>query len=322
MKILLTGAAGYIGSHTAKYLAGLGFNPIVYDNLSRGNRDAVKWGILEQGDILDRHHLEHVLRYHRPAAVIHFAGLAYVGESVQDPAPYFEANVIGALNLLDAMRATGIQNLVFSSSCTTFLPSPFPIQESAERGTCSPYGLSKLMMERVLETYDGAYGFKSIALRYFNAAGADPEGEIGEMHAPETHLIPLAIKTAMGRRPVLKVNGTDHPTIDGTCIRDYVHVWDLAQAHYLAMKRLMDGGDSDTFNLGSGLGYSVKNVIHHVAEKAGYAFPVEYGPARPGDAPSLVANPSHAIETLGWNPEFSDLPTIIETAWNWHTRNP
>ncbi len=320
MKVLLTGGAGYIGSHTAKYLHGLGIKVVVYDNLSRGKRSACKWGMFDQGDILDKRRLDAVLSFHQPNAVIHFAGLAYVAESVADPAAYYQANVGGTLNLLDAMRVNGIKNLVFSSSCTTYRPSPCPFIEGDPQHPKSPYGRSKLMVERILRDYGRAYGIEAHVLRYFNAAGADPECEIGEDHDPETHLIPLAIETAMGRRPLLTVNGNQHPTHDGTCIRDYVHVWDLAQAHYLAAKMLLDGCIGDEYNLGSGTGHSVKNVISLIEEKAGAKIPVEYGPARRGDAHTLIANTEKARTQLGWSPQFSDLPTIIDTAWNWHAK--
>lgn len=320
---MLIGGAGYIGSHTAKYLAGKGIRPVVFDDLSRGHRDAVKWGPFENGDIHDRSALLDAFTRHRPDAVMHFAALAYVGESVEDPARYYRNNVSGSLVLLEAMRESGVRHLVFSSSCATYgVPAKLPITEDSEQSPINPYGRTKLMVEKMLGDFDTAYGFPHVNLRYFNAAGADPDGEIGEGHDPETHLIPLAIKAAQGGLPGLTVYGNDYKTPDGTCVRDYVHVHDLAQAHYLAMEYLIQGGPSESFNLGNGDGYSVRKILDAVAAKAGRPFPVEYSRRRPGDPPILVGSSEKARYVLGWKPEFSSLEDIIETAWNWHGLNP
>jgi UDP-arabinose 4-epimerase len=321
--VMLMGGAGYIGSHTAKYLAGKGILPVVYDNLSRGRLQAVKWGPFVRGDILDKEALRSAFERHRPEAVLHFAALAYVGESGEDPAAYYRNNVTGSLLLMDAMREAGVRNLVFSSSCATYgVPGSLPIREDAPQDPINPYGRTKLMVERALADYDRAYGFPHVCLRYFNAAGADPAGEIGEEHDPETHLIPLAIEAALGRRPALTVYGDDYPTPDGTCVRDYVHVEDLAQAHHLAVEHLLAGRGSGSFNLGNGDGYSVRNILEAVSARAGRPLPVTYAARRPGDPPSLVGSAEKARSVLGWKPAHDSLSDIIGTAWDWHLRRP
>jgi UDP-arabinose 4-epimerase len=317
--VLVTGGAGYIGSHTCKALANVGFRPIAVDNLVHGHEWAVKWGPLERGDISDRTFLDAVMVRYRPAAILHFAAYAHVGESVTDPARYYRNNVVGTLNLLEAMRAHGIGILIFSSTCATYgVPRSVPIDESVAQSPINPYGASKLMVERMLADFEAAHGLRSTSLRYFNAAGADPEGELGELRDHETHLIPLALDAVSGRGPVLRVFGSDYPTPDGTCIRDYVHVTDLAEAHIAALVRLIGGGASDAFNLGSGKGASALEVIKAVERVTGRRLPYRMAPRREGDPPLLVSTPFHAARELGWAPGISDLDTIVRTAWRWH----
>jgi UDP-glucose-4-epimerase GalE len=319
--VLLVGGAGYIGSHTAKYLAQRGFLPVVYDDLSRGHRQAVKWGPLEVGDIADGARLAEVLARHRPRAVVHFAAFAYVGESVTDPARYYRNNVAGTLSLLEAMRAAEVRTLVFSSTCATYgVPTAVPIVEESPQNPINPYGRTKLMIEQVLADYSQAYDFRCICLRYFNAAGADPDGELGEDHDPEPHLIPLVLEAAAGRRPSVSIFGDDYPTRDGTCVRDYIHVTDLAQAHALALRHLLSGGASVNLNLGNGAGYSVREVIDAAEKVTGKKIPVVHGPRRPGDPPELVGSAERARALLGWRPEHASLESIIRTAWAWHVR--
>ena len=318
--VLVTGGAGYIGSHACKALARAGLQPVVADNLVYGHDSAVKWGPLEEGDISDRPFLDALFDRYRPTAVMHFAAYAYVGESVTDPGKYYRNNVGGTLTLLEAMRDHQVRSLVFSSTCATYgLPSRVPIPEDEPQQPINPYGASKLMVERILADFDVAHGLKSIALRYFNAAGADPDGEIGERHDPETHLIPLALDAACGRGR-LTVHGNDYPTPDGTCIRDYIHVSDLADAHVLALKRLAGGAGSDRFNLGTGNGASVLEVVKAVEQVTGHQVPFEVGPRRPGDPPVLVSEASRAAEELGWDHRRSDLDIIVRTACNWHRK--
>jgi UDP-glucose-4-epimerase GalE len=320
--VLLVGGAGYIGSHAAKYLAGKGYLPVVCDNLSLGHREAVKWGPLETGDIADAAFLREVFRKHAPVGVMHFAAFAYVGESVTDPAKYYRNNVAGTMVLLDAMRAAGIGNFIFSSSCATYgVPERIPIDESAPQSPINPYGWTKWMVERMLADYGAAYGLKSVALRYFNAAGADPDGETGEDHDPETHLIPLVLEAAAGRRKQVSVFGSDYPTRDGTCVRDYIHVMDLAQAHLLALEYLLGGGDAANFNLGNGNGYSVNEVIETARRITGKPIAVHYAPRRPGDPAELVGAAEKARRVLGWKPQYGTLEEIIATAWKWHSWN-
>lgn len=319
--VLVTGGAGYIGAHTCKALALAGYFPVTLDNLVHGHKQAVRWGPLVEADIRDRARVRQTIDQYRIDAVLHFAGFAYVGESMRDPGKYFDNNVAASLALLEAVRASGIAHFVFSSSCATYgIPLSVPIGEDQAQQPINPYGESKLMMERALHWYGLAHGMGTVALRYFNAAGADPDGEIGEDHDPETHLIPLAIGAALGSRPPLEVFGTDYPTPDGTAVRDYVHVSDLAQAHVRALEYLYAGAASRAFNLGTGRGHSVREVVAAVERVAGRAVARREAPRRPGDPASLVAAPGSARELLAWTPLRSDLETIITTAWRWHTR--
>ncbi len=319
--VLVTGGAGYIGSHACKALARAGFRPIAYDNLVYGHADAVKWGPLVDGDIADGPRLRAVLSAERVVAVMHFAAFAYVGESMTDPAKYFRNNTVGTLTLLDSMRDVGVDRIVFSSTCATYgIPSEVPISESTPQRPVNPYGESKLMVERVLEWYDQAYETKSVCLRYFNAAGADLEGEIGESHDPETHLIPLAIKASLGQAPALRVFGTDYPTPDGTAMRDFIHVEDLADAHVRALRHLLHGGQSLKLNLGTGKGHTVREVVRAVERATGRPVPVIEAPRRAGDPPALVADASQARLKLDWIPTRSDLDTIVTSAVRWHER--
>lgn len=319
--LLVTGGAGFIGSHTCKQLARDGFLPIAFDNLSTGHADAVKWGPLVEGDIRDTDALVAVLRLHQPKAVIHFAASAYVGESVTAPAKYYSNNVEGTLSLLEACRIAGVGSVIFSSSCATYGSAPeMPIVESTVQAPINPYGWTKLIGEQMLMDYAAAYGVRFSALRYFNACGADPEGEIGERHDPETHLIPRALMAATGLLPRLEVFGTDYPTADGTCIRDYVHVSDLARAHVLAARRLLAGGENLKVNLGSGTGSSIKQVLGAIEAVVGHAVPVVYRDRRAGDPAELYADASLAKEKLGFVAELSDLETIVRTALPWFNR--
>jgi UDP-arabinose 4-epimerase len=313
--ILVTGGAGYIGSHACKALAAEGFTPIAFDNLVLGHRDAVRWGPLVEADIRDEASAAQAIRTYAVEAVIHFAAFAYVGESVGAPAKYYRNNVGGTLSLLDACRNEGVDKLVFSSSCATYgVPDVLPITEAAPQRPINPYGRTKLVVEQVLADYAHAYGSRYIALRYFNAAGADPDGEIGERHDPETHLIPLALMAAAGRTDALEVFGDDYDTPDGTCIRDYIHVADLARAHVLALRRLLNGGDSLALNLGSGTGNSIREVIGSVERVTGRKVPHVIRPRRLGDPPVLYADPHLARQRLGFETELSDLDTIVGTA--------
>jgi UDP-glucose-4-epimerase GalE len=316
--ILVTGGAGYIGSHTCKELARRGFNPIGFDNLSRGSPAAVKWGPLIIGDLLKKRDLWKAFADFEIHGVVHFAALAYVGESVSEPGRYFRNNVAGTLNLLDAMAEAGVPNLVFSSSCAVYgIPARVPIAEDAVTKPVNPYGESKLQTEKMLPWFGKTHGLKWAALRYFNAAGADPEGEIGENHEPETHLIPLAIQAAVGSGPALRVFGTDYPTPDGTAIRDYIHVSDLADAHVRALDYLRQDGESSAFNLGTGHGFSVREISDAVARVAKSEVPLIESPRREGDPPMLIADTSRANAVLGWNARHSDLDSIVRTALAW-----
>lgn len=317
-KILVTGGAGYIGSHACKALAAAGYIPVVYDNLIYGHERAVQWGPLERGDLLDSDRLAAVMAQYRPVAVMHFAAYAYVGESVIDPGKYYRNNVTGSLALLQTMCELGIDKLVFSSTCATYgNPVHETLDESHPQSPINPYGQSKLMVETMLRDFDRAHGLRSIALRYFNAAGADLEGMIGEDHDPETHLIPLALGAAAGKREPLTVFGTDYPTPDGTCIRDYVHVQDLADAHVSALKALEQGGPSGAYNLGTGEGSSVKEVIDAIEQITGKSVPRIFGERREGDPARLVADAALFQREFAWRPAQSDLPTIIRSAWPW-----
>ncbi|MGE0225847.1 MAG: UDP-glucose 4-epimerase GalE [Acetobacteraceae bacterium] len=319
--ILVTGGAGYIGSHTAKALAQAGFTPVTYDSLVLGHRWAVQWGPLVEGDIGDRAMLQETLRRYDIAAAVHFAAFTDVGESMRAPGKYFDNNVTKSLVLLDALCEAGVRHVVFSSSCATYgTPETVPITEDTPQRPANAYGETKLIFERALRWYAAPHGLTWTALRYFNAAGADADCEIGEDHTPETHLIPLVLDAALGRRTVA-VFGDDYPTRDGTCVRDYIHVTDLADAHVRAVQRLLDGVGSLALNLGSGTGYTVREVIDAVQRVTGRTVPHRIAPRRDGDVPALVANSSLAQSALGWVPRHSSLETIIATAWRWHTRN-
>lgn len=319
--ILVTGGAGYIGSHTCKILAQQGYRPIVFDNLSSGHTWAVKWGPLEHGDILDRSALERAIERHRPTACLHFAAFAYVGESVSDPGKYYRNNVVGSLTLLETLRDYGIDQFVLSSTCATYgVPDKVPIDETLTQAPINPYGASKLMVERMMADFHTAHRLRSVALRYFNAAGADPDVEIGEDHDPETHLVPLVLDAACGDRDAITVFGSDYETSDGTCVRDYIHVTDLAKAHVLALKALEQGLTHRAFNLGNGQGYSVREVIASVERVTGRTVPVRFGDRRSGDPARLISNSTRAATELHWRPHITQLDNIISTAWEWHQR--
>ena len=319
--ILVTGGAGYVGSHACKALAKAGLRPVVYDNFSRGHRHAVRWGPLVEGELHDAERLAAAMRQHAVSAVMHFAAFAYVGESVRDPETYYRNNVGGTLALLAAMRAAAVDRIVFSSTCAVYgIPERLPIRETTAKAPLNPYGDTKLAIERALHWYGAAYGLRAMALRYFNAAGADPDGEIGEEHEPETHLIPLVLRAALGSAGPVEIYGTDYPTPDGTAIRDYIHVSDLADAHVLALADLAAGGESAALNLGTGSGCSVREVIAAVERIAGCPVPRHEAARRPGDPPVLVADPALARSRLGWRPRHSDLDTIIATALAWERR--
>jgi UDP-glucose-4-epimerase GalE len=320
MRVLVTGGAGYIGSHTAKALAKAGHEPLVLDNLSAGHRWAVKWGPLLEWDLADTEMLPQFLEKEHVEAVLHFAANLLVGESIQEPRKYFWNNVVNTLRLLDAMREAEVKLIVFSSSAAVYgNPQKVPIPEDHPKEPVNPYGETKLAMERALQWYGNAYGLKWVALRYFNAAGADADGGIGESHDPEAHLIPLAILAALGRRPHVEIYGTDYPTPDGTAIRDYIHVTDLADAHVRALSYLADGGESRALNLGTGQGNSVREVINAVGKVSPRPVPFREGPRREGDPPVLVADAHHAGKVLGWKPQQSQLEIIVRSAWNWHS---
>lgn len=318
--VLVTGGAGYIGSHAAKALAQAGFEPVVLDNLSMGHRWAVRWGPLVEGDLSDRALLKQVLAKYRISAVMHFAASAYVGESMTEPRRYFQNNVVNTLGLLEELMDAGVKNFVFSSTCATYgIPQTPLIAETHPQNPVNPYGDSKRFVERALHWFGQAYGLRWAALRYFNAAGADPDGEIGEFHDPETHVIPLVIESALGLRPSVKIFGTDYPTPDGTAVRDYIHVADLASAHLSALKLLLEGQESLAVNLGTGKGHSVREVIAAVKKVSGKPVPCTETDRRPGDPPNLVADPSRAKALLGWTPRYSELEAIVDTAWRWHS---
>jgi UDP-glucose 4-epimerase len=321
--ILIVGGAGYIGSHMCKYLSKNGYLPIVLDNLSRGHEKAVKWGPLIEGSISDRNILKRVFSEHRIDAVMHYAAYSYVGESVTDPSMYYQNNLADTICLLSEMVEAEIKNIVFSSSCAVYgEPEEIPITENHPKNPVNPYGWTKYMVEQVLNDFKYAYGVESVSLRYFNAAGADPEGELGEDHNPETHLIPIAIQAALGKREEIRIYGNNYPTHDGTCIRDFIHVEDLAESHLLALNRLLNGKGGGTYNLGNGEGYSVREVIDITRRITGKPIRDRVVDRRDGDPAVLVGSSDKAKNELGWNPRFPDLESIVETAWHWHQKHP
>ena len=322
MNVLVTGGAGYVGSHAASALRVAGFTPVTYDNLSRGHPDLVRFGPLEVGDILDEQRLAEVLNAYRPSAVMHFAALAYVGESVEAPLDYYRNNFAGALTLLRAMAKCGVDRFVFSSTCAVYgTPETQPMPETLPLAPINPYGRSKLMVEQALRDASAAHGLRSVSLRYFNAAGAHPSGEIGERHNPETHLIPRALMVANGEIEMLQIFGTDYPTPDGTAIRDYIHVCDLADAHVSALRYLENDGETTALNLGTGRGYSVREVIDATARVTGRTVSCRQVGRRPGDPPMLVADANAASRVLGVKAKWTDLDAIIASAWAWYRRN-
>lgn len=321
MNVLVTGGAGYVGSHAASALRTAGFVPITYDNLSRGHRELVRFGPLEVGDILDEARLVDVLKSCRPSAVMHFAAFAYVGESVEAPLDYYRNNFTGALTLLRAMRKCGVDRFIFSSTCAVYgTPETQPMHETLPLAPINPYGRSKLMVEQALRDASAAHGLRSVSLRYFNASGAHPSGEIGERHDPETHLIPRALMAASGEVEALEVFGTDYPTADGTAIRDYIHVCDLADAHVAALRYLEKGGETAALNLGTGRGYSVREIVDATARVTGRNPACRYVGRRPGDPPMLVADAGAARRVLGFEAKWTDLDAIIASAWAWYGR--
>jgi UDP-glucose 4-epimerase len=321
-KILVTGGAGYIGSHAVIALQQAGYEVLILDNLVYGHRDLVETKLkakLIVGDTNDRALLDQLFADHAIAAVMHFAAYAYVGESVTEPDKYYRNNVVGTLTLLEAMVAAKIPYFVFSSTCATYgVPQEVPIPEDHPQKPINPYGMTKLMVEQILKDFDRAYGLKSVCFRYFNAAGANPEGGLGEDHQPETHLIPLVLLTALGKRDAITVFGTDYPTPDGTCVRDYIHVTDLAEAHVLGVKHLLQNQTSEIFNLGNGNGFSVKEVIEAAKKVTGREIKVIESDRREGDPPALVGSGEKAKKMLGWNPKYADLNLILQHAWQWH----
>lgn len=317
--VLVTGGAGYIGSHACQALAARGFLPVAYDNLSTGWAQAVRFGPLVQADLLDRAALDAALAAWRPVAVMHFAALSLVGESVAQPGRYWRNNVLGSLNLIEAALDAGCDRMVFSSTCATYgEPDGVLLTEAAPQRPINPYGASKRAVEEMLAAFGTARGLQSVVFRYFNVAGADPGAQIGECHRPETHLIPVMLEAVAGQRPELVIHGRDYPTPDGTCVRDYVHVCDLVAAHVLGLDWLLAGRGSRDFNLGSGRGFSVREVIDHARAATGRAVPHRYGPRRDGDPASLVSSSSRAVQELGWQPERSTLASMIGDAWRWH----
>ena len=322
MNVLVVGGAGYIGSHMIRLLDAAGHRVVVLDNLSTGFAQAVTVGDLIVGDMADRGLVEDVLRRHAIDAVMHFAAFALVGESVAEPAKYYQNNVVATLALLEAMRACDVRKLVFSSTCATYgIPDQLPISEETPQQPVNPYGFTKLVIERALDDYAQAYGFGFAALRYFNAAGASPDGRIGEDHDPESHLIPIVLQVALNQRPNITIFGDDWPTADGSCVRDYIHVDDLGDAHLRALDRLEEGVGMK-LNLGTGSGFSVRQIIEICREVTGHEIPAVIGPRRPGDPPELIADASMAKQVLGWEPKYQTPRPIIETAWNWHRSHP
>lgn len=324
MTILVTGGAGYIGSHSVLALQQAGYEVLILDNLVYGHQDLVEKVLgtkLIVGDTGDRSLLRQIFADYKIDAVMHFAAYAYVGESVNNPAKYYRNNFVGTLTLLEAMLEAEVNNFVFSSTCATYgVPEYVPIEEQQPQNPINPYGASKLMVERTLQDFDRAYDFRSVCLRYFNAAGADPQGRLGEDHNPETHLIPLVLQTASGDRESISIFGTDYDTPDGSCIRDYIHVADLAQAHILALKYLLADGKTDVFNLGNGSGFSVKQVIETARQVTGKEITAQECDRRPGDPAILVGSGKKARDVFGWKPQYSDLNDIINHAWQWHQK--
>jgi len=319
--ILVTGGAGYIGSHTVQCLLDHNHHVVVLDNLSTGHKKLILSPYFVQGNIADRALIMDTLKKHHIDAVMHFSAFAYVGESVENPEKYYQNNVNGTLQLLSAMREADVHQFVFSSTCATYgIPAEVPITENCPQAPVNPYGQTKLMVEHMLKDFSAAYPLRYVALRYFNAAGAHPNGHIGESHDPETHLLPLVLQAAKGERPHISVFGTDYDTPDGTCIRDYIHVWDLADAHRLALDYLQAGGTSDVFNLGTENGYSVREVIKVAEAVTGKTIPIVEGERRAGDPPRLVASAKKAKTVLGWQPQYNELNPIMETAWQWEQR--
>lgn len=317
--VLVTGGAGYIGSHACKVLKAAGFTPVTFDNISTGWEEAVKFGPLEKGDLLDRARVDEVFAKYQPVAVMHFAAFSQVGESMKDPGLYWRNNVIGSLTLIEAAAAAGCKNFVFSSTCATYGEQDgVTLDENCPQAPINAYGASKRAIEDILENFEAAYGLNSVIFRYFNVAGADPEAEVGEFHQPETHLIPVMLDAIAGKRPALTIHGTDYDTPDGTCVRDYVHVMDLVQAHVLGVKWLLEGKGSRVFNLGTGDGFSVREVIDHSRAVTNREVPFDEGPRRPGDCVKLVSGSKRALDELGWTPEHSTLEQMIGDAWRWH----
>lgn len=321
MNVLVTGGAGYIGSHTAIELARQGHTPIVFDNLIYGHREFVKWGPFVEGNISETNLLTKTMEQFKIEAVLHFAAYAYVGESVQEPIKYYENNVLGTLSILNAMKAAKVSRIIFSSTCATYgIPESLPIEETTAQNPINPYGASKLMVEEILEEFVKAHQFTATALRYFNAAGCDADGEVGESHDPETHLIPLALKAASDENFRLKIFGLDYPTEDGSCVRDYIHVTDLASAHVLALEK-MEAGTFKAYNLGTGKGFSVKEIVNSVESITGNKVKADYADRRAGDPPVLMATGNLAKKELGWSPSHSSIENIIKTANRWHLKS-
>lgn len=321
MAILICGGAGYIGSHVNKQLNVEGYQTVVFDNLIYGHKEAVKWGNFEYGDLGNIDMIEHIFRKYKIDAVFHLAAYAYVGESMLEPEKYYHNNVVNTLNLLHIMKKYECNKIIFSSSCATYgEPEKTPVTEDMPQHPINPYGVTKLMVERILKDYSKAYGLRFVVLRYFNAAGADPDGEIGESHNPETHIIPLTLDAASGERKDIRIFGTDYDTPDGSCIRDYIHVYDLATAHLLALHYLEQGRQSDFFNLGNSCGTSVLEVINSVKRITGREFQVSFCNRRIGDPVKLVGSSEKARKILGWQPVYEDIDTIVRHAWKWHEK--
>lgn len=320
MNVLVAGGAGYIGSHVCKMLTRKGYNVIIYDNLSHGYEFLAKYGKFILGDIGDKRQLDLVFKNYKIDVVMHFCAYIEVGESVQNPRKYYVNNLYHAINLFDTMLENGVNKLIFSSTAAVYgMPENVPIDEEEPKNPINPYGRTKWMIEQVLKDYSNAHGFKYVAFRYFNAAGADPEGELGEAHEPETHLIPLVLDAALGIRKSIKIFGTDYPTPDGTCIRDYIHVNDLATAHIKGIEYLMNGNESNYFNLGNGTGFSVREIIDTVKKVTGKNFEVEEVERRPGDPAILIAKSDKARKILNWTPEYG-IEDIVKHAWEWHKK--